>query len=306
LTNHLELNGSGAPDKGRLGPWAGLLAICFALCRIFQHFVPGEVVMSSPPSKASTAPGKSPSARSSSTPASPAPVARPRTRAELRAIIETLNTATGYFTLGGKSVGVLPHSSSDWNAITLGSVPSYASFTEVSDSIGLTTAPGVKLTAEQETSAAALRADLIATATPVRIAMYLFSRAYGTREVVVGGKFIGDIENVLTDTRVTHMRKHACPKPPAMLFLSRLVNRFRDLKGSITPPFWQWVKAHMMAVFDYVCLPHQHRALELPAMYSTLRLPPCAGQVYFPRPSAPLRQPTPNRDHGRTDPVAKG
>jgi hypothetical protein len=306
LTNHLELNGSGAPDKGRLGPWLGLLAACFALGRIFQHFVPGEVVMSSPPSKASTAPGKSPSARSSSTPASPAPVARPRTRAELRAIIETLNTATGYFTLGGKSVGVLPHSSSDWNAINLGSVPSYASFNEVSVSIGLTTAPGVKLTAEHETSAAALRAELIATATPVRIAMYLCSRAYGSREVVVGGKFIGDIENVLTDTRVAHMRKTACSKPPAMLFLSRLVNRFQHLKGSITPPFWQWVKANMMAVFEFLCLPHQRRALELPAMYSTPRLPPCAGQVYHPRPSAPLRQPTPNRDHGRTDPVAKG
>jgi hypothetical protein len=306
-TNHLELTGSGEKDRKRLGPWPALLAACFALSQILQHFVPVAAATSSPAAKGSGGTGKSPTSRSTTAPASPAPAARPRNREELQAIIDTLNTNTGFFTLDGRSIGVLPHTTVDWAACSLGKVPIAPNFNTVLTAIGQTAAAGgVRPTPAQEASAVALKNDLIGTATCVRIAIHLVARGYGTEELVVGGKPIGAIANVLTETRATHMRKHNVPKPPAMLFLSRMVTRLNGAKGSITPPFWKWVKAHMMAVFDYLCLPHQLRRLELPAMYPTPAHPPCAGQVYHPRPPAPPRAPTPNRDHGRTGPGAKG
>jgi hypothetical protein len=303
--------GAGGPKDARLGPWMALLAICLWLAVIFGDLVHGEAGGASTSSPQAKAAGRAGTGRSTDPPAGPAPklVARPRTKDELQAIIDTLVVGTGTFTLGGKAVSVLPHSNREWEAVALSAVPPKDSLLpEVFRAVGQACAPGqgAKLTRENETAATRLRASLVASATPVRIALHLFTRAYCHNEITVGGKPISELDTLLTATRIAAMTSDGCPKPPVLVFLTRTVTRLRDNKKHITAPFWEWVKANTMAVFEYVCVTHQHRRLELPRMYPTPAHPPCAGEVYHPRPPAPPRAPTPNRDHGRTGPGAKG
>jgi len=244
-----------------------------------------------------------------------APLTPPGSRAALQSVIDSI-TSTGNLTLSnGAFVSAVPVSNKGWASLMLGAIPASkdahgevgGAVAELRAKLGSAEAGSAKRTVAQHAFEVEYIASVEKEAKPLAILVGLFSTLYCRDEVYIGGQNIGDAAHLVSKTRNLAIAgsNGSLGPPPVLVFIKRVIAKLSEYKKFASKRFWDWVKENMMAVFDYICLPHDAgaspRRLDLPPMYTSPHVPLYVGPpnpVFRPPPAPVIWRVTPNPDHG--------
>ena len=295
---------AGGTPQRELSPMMGVFAIALGLARILGDIKLDPALAS--PQASSSKGGRPPAAIPALTP--------PSSRVALQRVVDSI-TSAGNMTLGnGVFTSVVPVSNRGWGQLTLATIPASKDATgevggAVSDlyaRLGGNVLDGRRTQAHLAAEVQFCEAVEL-EAQPLGICVALIAALYCREAVTVGGENIGDAATLLSRVRIDQMARSngTVGPPPVLVFVKRMIMKLAEYRTKATKRFWEWVKENTMAVFDFVCLPHDaaaaSRRLDLPAMYTSPHVPPYAGPpnpVFRPSPVAAIWRRTPDPNHG--------